>query len=156
MMLNLSSVFEYSANEHPAKTAVIFEGKTITFGEVRAMTNRVANALVSAGIGRGDNVALSCPNLPYFPMIYYGILKAGAAVVPLNILLKGREIAYHLKDSQAKACFCFEGTPELPMAQEGYRGFEETESCENRGDRYDGTPRGLATGGIRHGSDQPG
>ena len=49
---------------------------------------QVANLLVSRGIEPGDKVALSCPNLPYFPIVYYGILKAGAVVVPLNILLK--------------------------------------------------------------------
>ena len=69
-------------------------------------------------------MALSCPNLPYFPIVYYGILKAGAVVVPLNVLLKGREIAYHLGDSEAKAYFCFEGTPELPMGAEGHAGFD--------------------------------
>ena len=56
-------------------------------------------------------MALSCPNLPHFPAIYYGILKTGAVVVPLNVLLKGREVAYHLEDSDAKAYVCFEGTP---------------------------------------------
>ena len=76
---------------------------------------KVANLLVSRGIKPGDKVALSCPNVPYFPAVYYGILKAGAVVVPLNVLLKGREVAYHLADSEAKAYFCFEGTPELPM-----------------------------------------
>ncbi len=66
-------------------------------------------------------MALSCPNLPYFPIVYYGILKAGAVVVPLNVLLKGREIAYHLDDSDAKAYFCFEGTADLPMGDRGLR-----------------------------------
>ena len=50
--------------------------------------NRVANALVEMGIGHDDKVALLCPNLPYFPVIYYGIMKAGAVVVPLNCLFK--------------------------------------------------------------------
>ena len=75
----------------------------------------------SRGIQPGDKVALSCPNLPYFPIVYYGILKAGAVVVPLNVLLKGREIAYHLGDSEAKAYFCFQGTPDLPMGDRGPR-----------------------------------
>ena len=52
-------------------------------------------------------------------------------MVPLNVLLKGREVAYHLGDSDAKAYFCFEGTPELPMAKEGYAGFEAAEGCEH-------------------------
>ena len=69
------------------------------------------------GISPGDHVALSCPNVPWFPIAYFGILKAAAAVVPLNVLLKPREIAYHLKDSNAVACIAFEGTTELPIAR---------------------------------------
>jgi long-chain acyl-CoA synthetase len=90
----------------------------------------VANLLVERGIRPGDRVALSCPNLPYFPVVYYGILKAGAVVVPLNVLLKGREIAYHLRDSEAKAYLCFQGTPELPMGAEGKAGFDDVDACE--------------------------
>ncbi len=129
-MLNLVSVFEHSAKELPEKKAIIFNDASFTFAQVAAMVNKVANALKDKGIKKGDKVALSCLNLPYFPMIYYGILKTGAVVVPLNVLLKGREIAYHLKDSEAKAYFCFQGTPELPMAQEGFKGFNEVDTCE--------------------------
>jgi long-chain acyl-CoA synthetase len=68
------------------------------------------------GIAPGESVALSCPNLPWFPIVYYGILKAGAVVVPLNVLLKPREIAYHLQDSSARALIAFEGSSELPLA----------------------------------------
>src|SRR6187551_160274 len=103
----------------------------MTYAEVDAVANMVANLLVSKGIQPGDKVALSCPNLPYFPIVYYGILKAGATVVPLNVLLKGREVAYHLDDSDAKAYFCFQGTPELPIGAEGHAGFEQTASCEH-------------------------
>ncbi|MEA1966948.1 MAG: long-chain fatty acid--CoA ligase [Thermodesulfobacteriota bacterium] len=130
-MLNLSSVFEHSAREYPQKNAIICGEKKITYNDLSKFVNMIANGLVKLGIKRGDKVALSCPNLPYFPMVYYGILKTGAVAVPLNVLLKSREIAYHLKDSHAKAYFCFQGTPELPMAEEGYKGFKETESCEH-------------------------
>ena len=95
------------------------------------MSNRVANALVEMGIGHGDKVALSCPNLPFFPIVYYGIMKAGAAVVPLNVLFKPREIAYHLKDSDAKAVFVFEGTDELPLAKCVKEAFDEVDTCEH-------------------------
>src|SRR5690606_12593319 len=74
---------------------------------------------------------LSCPNLPYFPIAYHAILKAGAVVVPLNVLLKPGEIAYHLEDSQASAYLCFEGRPELPMGQMGYEAFQQVPGCEN-------------------------
>jgi len=130
-MLNLVSTFEHSAHEFPDKKAIVFQDKSFTFAQVAAMVNKVANALKDMGIKKGEKVALSCLNLPYFPMIYYGILKTGAVVVPLNVLLKGREIAYHLKDSDAKAYFCFQGTPELPMAKEGFAGFNSVDTCEH-------------------------
>ncbi|WP_328478494.1 long-chain fatty acid--CoA ligase [Actinoplanes sp. NBC_00393] len=129
-MLNLSVLLEDSARHYPERDAVVFGPRRLTYAQVNAAANQVANLLVARGIQPGDKVALSCPNLPFFPIVYYGILKAGAVVVPLNVLLKGREIAYHLRDSQAKAYLCFEGTPELPMGAEGFAGFHEVGDCE--------------------------
>src|SRR5581483_616085 len=114
-MFNLSVFLEDSAREVPERTAIIFGDTKLSYADVNATANQVANVLVQAGIRTGDKVALSCPNIPYFPIVYNAILKAGATVVPLNILLKQREIAYHLQDSDAKAYFCFEGTAELPL-----------------------------------------
>jgi long-chain acyl-CoA synthetase len=130
-MLNLANILDYSAKEYAAKTAIVFGDKRFSYAQLNAAANQVANGLTALGIGKGDKVALSCPNLPFFPMVYYGILKTGAVVVPLNVLLKGREIAYHLQDSEAKAYFCFQGTPELPMAEEGWAGFNGAEQCEH-------------------------
>ncbi|MEO6509507.1 MAG: long-chain fatty acid--CoA ligase, partial [Nocardioides sp.] len=130
-MSNLSSLLERTAQAHPDRTAVVLGGTRLTYAQVDAASSQVANLLVSRGIEPGDKVALSCPNLPYFPIVYYGILKAGATVVPLNVLLKGREVAYHLDDSDAKAYFCFQGSPELPIGAEGHAGFEQTDSCEH-------------------------
>ena len=130
-MLNLAVLLEEGAREVPTRTAIIFNDMKLPYAAVNAAANQVANGLVGLGIQPGDKVALTCPNLPYFPIIYYGILKAGAVVVPLNVLLKGREIAYHLADSDAKAYFCFQGTPDLPMGQFGHEGFEQTPSCEH-------------------------
>lgn len=128
---NLASLLEDSARSHPDRTAVVLGDTRLSYAEVDAFANMVANLLVSRGIRPGDKVALTCPNLPYFTVVYYGILKAGATVVPLNVLLKGREVAYHLGDSDAKAYFCFQGTPELPMGEAGYAGFTEAEGCEH-------------------------
>ncbi len=130
-MLNLATLLEDSAREKPAHTAVIFNETKLPYAAVNAAANQVANGLTSLGIQPGDKVALSCLNIPYFPIVYYGILKAGAVVVPLNVLLKPREIAYHLQDSDAKAYFCFEGTEQLPMGQMGWGGFQEANSCEH-------------------------
>lgn len=127
---NLASLLEDTTAAHPDREAVILGGTRLTYAQVNGAANQIANLLVDRGIEPGDKVALSCPNLPYFTLAYYGILKAGATVVPLNILLKGKEVAYHLGDSDAKAYFCFEGTAELPIGQEGHKGFGEAEACE--------------------------
>lgn len=129
-MLNLATLLEDSARKYPARNAVILNDTKLTYGQLNAMSNMIASGLVKAGIEPGDKVALGCPNLPFFPIVYYGILKAGATVVPLNVLLRPREIAYHLDDSDAKAYFCFEGTADLPMGQMGHAGFQEAERCE--------------------------
>ncbi|MDX1615014.1 MAG: long-chain fatty acid--CoA ligase [Candidatus Promineifilaceae bacterium] len=130
-MLNLAVVLEDTARDRPDRTAVVFGETRLSYAQLNAAACQVANGLVALGIEPGDKVALSCPNLPYFPIVYYGILKAGAVVVPLNVLLKGREIAYHLQDSEAKAYFCFEGTEQLPMGQLGQAGFEDADDCRH-------------------------
>jgi long-chain acyl-CoA synthetase len=134
-MSNLAALLETSAERFPEREAVVFPtpagGTRLTYAQVNGAANQVANLLVERGIRPGDKVALSCPNLPYFTIVYFGILKAGATVVPLNVLLKGREVAYHLADSDAKAYFCFQGTPELPIGVEGKAGFDRTDTCEH-------------------------
>ncbi|MGD2078499.1 MAG: long-chain fatty acid--CoA ligase [Chloroflexota bacterium] len=130
-MLNLATLLEDTTRDYPDRLAVIFNEVKLPYAAVNAAANQVAAGLVDLGIEKGDRVALSCPNLPFFPIVYYGILKAGAIVVPLNVLLKGREIAYHLRDSGAKAYLCFEGTEQLPMATMGHAGFQDAGSCEH-------------------------
>lgn len=130
-MLNLSVLIEDSARRYPNKTAFTFMEVSLSYQQINAAANQVANGLKARGIHPGDKVALSCLNLPYFPIIYFGILKAGAICVPLSVLLKKDEITYHLKDSEAKAYFCFTGTEQLPMGQMGYAGFQNVVACEH-------------------------
>jgi long-chain acyl-CoA synthetase len=113
--LNLSSVLEHPARLTPDLVAITCGPQQLTYAELNDQATQVAAGLHAMGIRAGDHVALSCPNIPWFPIAYFGILKAGAAVVPLNVLLKPREIAYHLKDSEAKAILAFEGTADLPI-----------------------------------------
>ena len=127
--MNLSNLLEQQARLTPSREAVVQGGMRLTYAQVNAMANQVAGGLRALGLSAGDHIALSCPNLPYFPIAYYGILKMGGVVVPLNVLLKPREIAYHLTDSQAKALLVFEGTAELPMAQMARAACDEVTSC---------------------------
>ena len=129
-MLNLAAVLEQHNRRRPDALALVCGDTRLTYAELNGWANQVAGALSASGIRRGDHVAILCPNVPYFPAVYFGILKTGAIVVPLNVLLKPREIAYHLRDSDAKALFCFEGTSELPMAEAAKAAVAVVPSCK--------------------------
>ncbi|MEU4421514.1 long-chain fatty acid--CoA ligase [Actinoplanes sp. NPDC024001] len=101
-MLNLAVILRESATAHPDAPAIMHDGTTITYAELDARSDAVAAALAARGIRPGDRVGLQLPNVPQFPIAYYGILKAGAVVVPLNVLLRAPEIAYQLTDSGAR------------------------------------------------------
>src|SRR3978361_859181 len=111
-MFNIAVMLEDSVRTFPDREAVVGGTTRLTHRHNTPAAHQGATVLAARGIGPGEKVALTCPNLPYFPIVYYGILKAGAVVVPLNVLFKGREVAYHLSDSDAKAYFCFEGLPD--------------------------------------------
>jgi len=104
---------------------VVCGDQRLTYAQLNGLAAQLANGLQALGLSAGDHIALSCPNLPFFPIAYYGILKAGAVVVPLNVLLKPREIAYHLRDSDARALIAFEGTPDLPIGAMARAGCDE-------------------------------
>ena len=70
---------------------------------------RVAGLLKEKGVAPGDRVGIMLPNVPYFGAVYYGILRAGGVVVPMNVLLKGREVAFYLSRLRARRC-CSRGT----------------------------------------------
>src|SRR5829696_7748905 len=128
--LNLAAVLEHPARLTPERVAISCGSQQFTYADLDAMAGRVAAGLHALGVRAGDHVALSCPNVPWFPIAYFGILKAGSVVVPLNVLLKPREIAYHLKDSESQAIIVFEGTSELPMAAMARSACDEV-GCEH-------------------------
>ena len=126
---NLSSFVETAATAYPTRDAIVLGQHRLTYAALNAAANRVASLLVGRGVKPGDKVALMCPNTPDFPIVYNGILKAGATVVPLNVLLKGPEVAYHLQDSDAVALFAFAGTEQLPIGREAEAGFAQAPEC---------------------------
>jgi long-chain acyl-CoA synthetase len=101
MSFNLAVILSEAAHAAPAGPVAVFDGGQLTYAELDAASDRVAANLAEAGIRPGDAVALQLPNIPQFLISYFGILKAGAVVVPLNVLLRAPEIAYHLADSEA-------------------------------------------------------
>ncbi|MEO3824798.1 long-chain fatty acid--CoA ligase [Actinomadura sp. B10D3] len=104
---NLFGLFAGSAAARPDRAAFRFGDEEVTYGELDALTAHAAGMLRAAGIGAGDRVAVMVPNHPAFAVAYYGALRAGAIVVPMNPLLKGREIRYHLSDPGVKVIFAW-------------------------------------------------
>lgn len=108
MTFNLASALRESARENPDKPLIHFAGRAFTYAEVDKTSGRVASGLLGLGLEPGAKVAVQLPNLPQFLFTYFGILKAGLAMVPLNPLLTAQEIAYHLQDSDAEVLVTFE------------------------------------------------
>jgi long-chain acyl-CoA synthetase len=92
-----------TAARYPDRVAVRFTGQETTFVQLEEQSNRLAHALKRRGYGQGDRIALYCVNSPHFMISYFGILKAGCVVVPVNLLLHPKEVTYLLRDSEAKA-----------------------------------------------------
>ncbi|WP_026535728.1 long-chain-fatty-acid--CoA ligase [Arthrobacter sp. H14] len=116
-MSNLANILVQSAESNPDKVAIKMDDIELSYGVIEGLSQRVAGLLQSNGIQPGDRVALISPNIPPMPAVYYGILRYGAVVVPLNPLLKAREVEFHLNDAGAKLAFVFEGV--LGEVQEG-------------------------------------
>ncbi|MFD4327839.1 long-chain fatty acid--CoA ligase [Nocardioides sp. NPDC058538] len=125
-MLNLAVMLSDTARTEPNRLALIEGDRTFTYGEVHAAAQKVAQFLSSHGVQPGDRVAMTIPNVAEFPIVYYGILHAGAAVVPLNVMLKREEVAYHLQDSGAKVYFCA-----ISDGEDAWRGFDAAPACEH-------------------------
>ena len=99
MHLNLGSILRGSAARRPEHVALRLDAYTLSYAELDRAARGVAAGLLDRGVAPGDKVALMIPNVPEFSIAYFGILYAGATVVPLNVLLSAPEVEYHLRDS---------------------------------------------------------
>src|SRR5687767_12095625 len=96
----------------------------LTYGEFRDAALKVAASLQARGVSPGDRVGLVLPNVISFPVVFYGALLAGAAVVPMNPLLKAREVEYYLRDSGAKVVVALASSAEPVVEAAGTVGIE--------------------------------
>jgi long-chain acyl-CoA synthetase len=109
VVANLASNLVRSAALRADKVAVRVGTASTTYGELDRASSHVAGMLAERGVQPGDPVGIMLPNVAEFPMIYYGVLRAGGVVVPMNPLLKAREVAYYLGDSGARLMFAWHG-----------------------------------------------
>src|SRR3954447_440887 len=112
MSLNLASIITGSATGAPEAVAVRLGPLELTYAELEDRSARLAALLREQGLQQGDRVGVMLPNVLEFPISYYGVLRAGGVVVPMNVLLKRREIAFYLEDSGAGLLLAWHGFAE--------------------------------------------
>ena len=96
-----------SAERHGPRPALKLGDTVVTYAELEAASAGVAEMLHARGLSPGDRVGIMLPNVPQFAIAYYGVLRAGGVVVPMNVLLKQREVAFYLGNSQARLVFAW-------------------------------------------------
>ena len=99
---NLASLLVDSARQRPRRTAIKLDDLEVSYEELDEGSARVAALLKAKGLGPGDRVGVMLPNVPQFALVYYGVLRAGGVVVPMNVQLKGREVSFYLSDPDAR------------------------------------------------------
>src|SRR3954465_7901418 len=107
MSANLASILTESAQRNSEAIALKLDDAELNYGLLDDGSARVAALLKDKGVEPGDRVGIMLPNVPYFAVVYYGILRAGGVVVPMNVLLKGREVKFYLSDPEAKVLFAW-------------------------------------------------
>lgn len=108
-IMNLAEILVRTAGAQGSRAAVRLGDASTTYADLDESSARVAGLLHSMGGAPTDRVGVMLPNLPQFATVYYGVLRAGGIVVPMNPLLKAREVAYYLGDSGARVLFAFAG-----------------------------------------------
>ena len=104
-MTNLADNLHRRATEQGSRVAVRLDDVALSYADLDALTARVAGRLHELGVRPGDRIGIMLPNVPAFPVVYYGVLRAGGTVVPMSPLLKGREVEHYLGDSGARLAF---------------------------------------------------
>jgi long-chain acyl-CoA synthetase len=107
-MANLALDLREAAQMYPDRAAVRLDEEVISYALLDELSARVAGWLRERGLRPGDPVGVMLPNVVPFPVVYYGVLRAGGAVVPMNPLLKCREVAHYLGDSGARLVIAWE------------------------------------------------
>jgi long-chain acyl-CoA synthetase len=108
-MTNLATTLVNTTESHPDRTAVRLDDRALRYRDLDDLSARVAAWLLWRGITAGDRVGLMAPNVPEFLALYYGILRVGAVVVPMNPQFKSREVDYYLTDSAASLALAWHG-----------------------------------------------
>jgi long-chain acyl-CoA synthetase len=113
---NLALNLVATARQRGDRPALRLDANALTYGELDDASARMASVLIRRGLRPGDRVGIVLPNVPYFAVAYYSVLRAGGIVVPMNVLLKQREVAFHLGDSEAGLVIAMHGMADAAQA----------------------------------------
>jgi long-chain acyl-CoA synthetase len=108
-MPNLADLLTRAAERFGDRIALKLDDQEVNYAFLNEGASRIAGLLKAKGFEPGDRAGIMLPNVPYFAVVYYGILRAGGVVVPMNVLLKGREVGFYLEDPGAKVLFAWHG-----------------------------------------------
>ncbi|MGA2011602.1 MAG: long-chain fatty acid--CoA ligase [Solirubrobacteraceae bacterium] len=122
--MSLAGTLIDAVRRDPGHVAIKLDDLELTYAQLDGASAHLLGLLRAHGFQPGDRVGLMLPNVPYFPVCYYGILRGGGVVVPMNVLLKTREVAYYLRDSGAKLLIAWEGFAEDAQAGAAEAGAE--------------------------------
>jgi long-chain acyl-CoA synthetase len=109
--MNVSKLLSDLAVTKANETAIIFNDRQFTYGNLNAIANSLAKYLVDSGIKQLDNIAVILPNCPEFAFVYFAVAKLGAIFSPIDTRQSDTEINLILKNTKAKVCFIFPGFP---------------------------------------------
>ena len=98
----LTWLLDQTVSRFPSHTAIIYYGTKLSYAQLSSLANRFAVALQRLGVKKGDRVALALPNIPQYAIAFYGVLRAGAVVVPTNPLYTAHEMQHQMADSGAR------------------------------------------------------
>jgi long-chain acyl-CoA synthetase len=107
--MNLAQILIDSWRRDPDHVAIRLDDTELNYAQLNGATAHFVGLLREHGFQHGDRVGIMLPNVPYFPVCYYGVLRAGGVIVPMNVLLKKREISFYLEDSGARLLFAWDG-----------------------------------------------
>lgn len=104
--ISVPQLFDQMADKYSGKTALIFYGKKIKYGELKKLTDKFAAALAGLGVSKGETVGLYLLNCPQYVIAYIGALKVGAKITPISPVYTSQEVKHQLTDSETKTVIC--------------------------------------------------
>jgi len=112
----LFHILDESAKLYPTQTAILYQGRSLKYFQLKSQVDHLAGALAKLGIRKGDRCCIFLPNCMEFPLVYWAVIKAGAVVVPTSILRTEQGLLYEAGSSDSRIIICSERHLELALA----------------------------------------